>query len=200
MKREGGSPGAARAANELETGRRARRVPVFETDANPYRIPQSGMVAEGMKDWYEEVPIAEDGAPDPVDDMDVPPGDDTGDDTEAGADALAAPAANTYGDGDMPGRPSRPPWPARRDPLPLPAGHGPPPSASQPSGPALDDGGRGDNGGTQEWRPDVASRAQANVERTRDSQRTPPHVSACGLQQTPPCVIGSRGTQGGARR
>ena len=37
MQREGGAPGAARAADELETGRRIRRVPVpvSETDANP---------------------------------------------------------------------------------------------------------------------------------------------------------------------
>ena len=33
LQREGASPGAARAADELETGRRSRRVPVSETDA-----------------------------------------------------------------------------------------------------------------------------------------------------------------------
>ena len=50
LQREGGSPGAEWAADELKTGRRNRRVPVSETDANPYRIPQSGMVAVGMQD------------------------------------------------------------------------------------------------------------------------------------------------------
>ena len=48
MQREGGSPGAARAADELETGRRTRRVPISETDANSNCIPQTGMVAVGI--------------------------------------------------------------------------------------------------------------------------------------------------------
>ena len=54
MLREGGSSGASRAADELETGRRVRRVrhvPISETDANPYRIPQMGMVAVGPQDY-----------------------------------------------------------------------------------------------------------------------------------------------------
>ena len=50
MQQEGGSPGAARAADELETDRRIRRAPVSEADANAHRIPQSGMVTVGIKD------------------------------------------------------------------------------------------------------------------------------------------------------
>ena len=73
----------ARAADELKTGRRSQRVPVSETDANPYRIPHSGMVAVGKQDWYKEERIAEDDTPDPVNDMDVPPG---AADTDEGGD------------------------------------------------------------------------------------------------------------------
>ena len=100
MQREGGAPGAARAADELETVRRIRRVSVSETDANPYRRPQTGMVAVGRRDWYEEVPVAEDDEPDPVDSAGVPSGYDARDATEAGTDAPAAPAADTDDDGD----------------------------------------------------------------------------------------------------
>ena len=51
ISREGGSPGTARAAYKLETGRRVRRIPIAKMDANPYRIPQTGMVAVGPKDY-----------------------------------------------------------------------------------------------------------------------------------------------------
>ena len=60
------------------TGRRIRRIPVSETDASPYRIPQTGMVAVGIRDWYEEVPVAKDDEPDPMDSAGVPSGDDAG--------------------------------------------------------------------------------------------------------------------------
>ena len=49
------------------------------------------------------MPNAEDGEPDPMDNMDVPPSDDAGDNTETGDDAPTAPAADTDGDGNRPG-------------------------------------------------------------------------------------------------
>ena len=116
-------PGAARVADELETGQRVRRVPVSETDTNPYRIPQTGMVAVGVRDYYKEVPIAEDDRPDPVDSVGIPSGDAAGDATEAAADAPAAPATDKDDRADGPGlqdfrrrlhalSPDRPPRPA----------------------------------------------------------------------------------------
>ena len=135
MQREEGSPGAARAADELEIGRRIRRVLVSKTDANPYRILQTAMVTVGMKDWCKEVPVAEDDGPDPVDSADVLSGDNAGDAIEAEANAPAAPAADTDdsegGSGlqDFHHRlhvlsPERAPYRCRR---------GPPLSASRPS-------------------------------------------------------------------
>ena len=79
MLREGGSPGKARAADKLETGRRVWRVPISETDANPYRILQTGMVAVGPQDYYKEVVAFKD------DDL-------------ALADSTSAPDSGTYGD------------------------------------------------------------------------------------------------------
>ena len=38
MRQEGGSPGAARAADKLETGRRVKRVRLLKTDANLFDI------------------------------------------------------------------------------------------------------------------------------------------------------------------
>ena len=60
MSWEGGSPGAARAADELETGRRVVRVPIADTDANPYRIKQSGLVAIGPEDHFRMEEVAKD--------------------------------------------------------------------------------------------------------------------------------------------
>ena len=53
-----------------------------------------------MRGYYEEVPIAENDKPEPVDSAGVPSGDDAGDATQAGADAPAALAADTDGGGD----------------------------------------------------------------------------------------------------
>ena len=49
------------------------------------------------------MPIAEDDEPDALDNIDVPSGDDAGDNIEAGANDQAVPAADTDGDGNRPG-------------------------------------------------------------------------------------------------
>ena len=100
MLREGGSPGAARAAGELKTSRRVRRVPISETDANPYRILQTGMVAVGPQDYYKEVKDAKDNELALADSTSAPDSGTDGDATvaEATTDAPVAPGAD--GDDD----------------------------------------------------------------------------------------------------
>ena len=102
MLREGGSPGAARAAGELKTSRRVRRVPISETDANPYRILQTGMVAVGPQDYYKEVVVAEDDDLAPADSTSAPAGGTDGDATvtEAATNAPVAPGADAGDDED----------------------------------------------------------------------------------------------------
>ena len=81
-------------------------------------MPQTGIVAVGMRDWCEEVPVAEDD-----DSAGVLSGDDARDATEAGTNAPATPADDTDGGGDGSGlqdfhrrlhalSPNRPPRPA----------------------------------------------------------------------------------------